>query len=118
MKILMLAPNWCLVCLPRLRTLLRVILLTGFLAGCIVFPGCAGKSGGPVIEPVNKTSDGVAIKGYDPVAYFVDGKPVKGNSGFEYVWTGAKWYFSSAEHRDLFIGNPEILKKPMRTGQI
>ncbi len=31
------------------------------------------------IEPINKTSDGVAIKGYDPVAYFTDGKPVKGN---------------------------------------
>ncbi len=59
------------------------------------------------IEPINKTSDGVAIKGYDPVAYFVDGKPVKGSRGFEYVWMGAKWHFSSPEHRDLFIKNPE-----------
>ena len=59
------------------------------------------------IEPINKTSDGVAIKGYDPVAYVVDGKPVRGSRGFEYVWIGAKWLFSSAEHRDLFIKNPE-----------
>jgi YHS domain-containing protein len=59
------------------------------------------------IEPINKTSDGVAIKGYDPVAYFVDRKPVKGSREFEYVWMGAKWHFSSAEHRDLFIKNPE-----------
>ncbi len=59
------------------------------------------------IEPVNKTYDGVAIKGYDSVAYFTDGKPVKGSRGFEYVWMGAKWHFSSAEHRDLFIENPE-----------
>jgi len=59
------------------------------------------------IEPINKTSDWVAIKGYDPVAYFVDRKPVKGRREFEYVWMGAIWHFSSAEHRDLFIKNPE-----------
>jgi len=59
------------------------------------------------IEPINKPSDGVAIKGYDPVAYFTDGKPVKGNRAFEYVWMGAKWHFSSAAHKDLFIKNSE-----------
>jgi YHS domain-containing protein len=59
------------------------------------------------IEPVNKTADGVAIKGYDPVAYFTDGKPVKGSKAFEYVWMGGKWHFSSAAHRDLFIKDPE-----------
>lgn len=58
------------------------------------------------IETINKTSDSVAIKGYDPVAYFTDGKPVKGNRALEYVWTGAKWHFSSAAHKDLFIRNP------------
>lgn len=59
------------------------------------------------IEPVNKTPDGVAIKGYDPVAYFTDSKPVKGGKDFEYVWMGAKWRFSTAGHRDLFIKNPD-----------
>lgn len=59
------------------------------------------------IESINKTSDGVSIKGYDPVAYFIDRKPVKGSREFEYVWMDAKWHFSSAEHRDLFIRNPE-----------
>src|ERR1700690_4350384 len=59
------------------------------------------------IEPVNKTSDGVATKGYDPVAYFTDKRPVKGNKEFEYVWMGAKWHFSGTEHKDLFIKNPE-----------
>jgi len=59
------------------------------------------------IEPVNKTSEGTAIKGYDPVAYFINGTPVRGSGGFEYVWMGAKWHFSSAENRDLFIKNPE-----------
>jgi YHS domain-containing protein len=59
------------------------------------------------IDPVNKTSDGVAIKGYDPVAYFTDRKPVKGSRDFEYVWMGAKWRFSNARHKDPFIKDPD-----------
>ncbi|MFI5295006.1 MAG: YHS domain-containing (seleno)protein [Thermodesulfovibrionales bacterium] len=59
------------------------------------------------IDPVNKTSDGVAIKGYDPVAYFTDRKPVRGSRDFEYVWMGAKWRFSTAGHKDLFIKDPD-----------
>ncbi|WP_348674682.1 YHS domain-containing (seleno)protein [uncultured Abyssibacter sp.] len=49
----------------------------------------------------------VAIKGYDPVAYFTDGKPVEGKEAFETQWEGATWRFASAEHRDLFAANPE-----------
>ena len=59
------------------------------------------------IDRVNKTSDGVAIKGYDPVAYFTDRKPVKGSREFEYFWMGAKWRFSTAGHKDLFIKDPD-----------
>jgi YHS domain-containing protein len=59
------------------------------------------------VDPVNKTSAGAALKGYDPVAYFTEGKPVKGLSEFQHEWMGAKWYFLSAANRDLFIANPE-----------
>ncbi len=48
----------------------------------------------------------LAISGYDPAAYFTDGKPVPGVSEFEYVWHDARWHFVSAAHRDLFVGNP------------
>lgn len=48
----------------------------------------------------------LAIKGYDPVAYFTDGKPVPGRSEFEYQWDAYLWRFSSAEHRELFRANP------------
>ena len=41
-------------------------------------------------EPVNKN----AVRGYDTVAYFQEGKPVKGSDQFAYEWMGAKWYFS------------------------
>src|SRR5262245_225722 len=48
----------------------------------------------------------LAISGHDPVAYFTDGKPVPGLTEFEHVWNDARWRFSSASHRDLFVGDP------------
>lgn len=59
------------------------------------------------VTPVNTTPDGVAIKGYDPVAYFTQNKPVQGSAEFEYPWNGAKWRFASREHRELFRADPE-----------
>jgi YHS domain-containing protein len=50
---------------------------------------------------------GVAIEGYDPVAYFTDGKAMKGSEEFAYEWLGTPWYFANAEHRDMFAANPE-----------
>ena len=50
---------------------------------------------------------GIAIHGYDTVAYFTEGKPVKGSSEFSTQWQGATWLFSSAANRDLFKANPE-----------
>ena len=48
----------------------------------------------------------LAIKGYDPVAYFTDGKPTAGVSTIEYEWDEHLWRFSSAEHRELFKADP------------
>lgn len=48
-----------------------------------------------------------AILGYDPVAYFTDGKPMKGDDAYVTEWMGAKWKFASAAHRDLFKAEPE-----------
>lgn len=50
---------------------------------------------------------GKAIRGYDPVAYFTAGKPVKGNENFKFSWNHADWYFSSQQNLDLFKSNPE-----------
>jgi YHS domain-containing protein len=57
-------------------------------------------------SPVNIDSNGVAIKGYDPVAYLTMDKPVKGNNNFEYEWKGAKWRFSTDNNKKLFIEDP------------
>ena len=58
-------------------------------------------------DSINKNPAGVALKGYDPVAYFTEGKPVKGLNDFTYEWMGAEWHFSSAANRELFIASPE-----------
>ncbi|MFQ5995727.1 MAG: YHS domain-containing (seleno)protein [Acidiferrobacterales bacterium] len=51
--------------------------------------------------------DNVAIKGYDTVAYFTEGQPMKGKSKFVASWNDAEWHFANAAHRDLFTANPE-----------
>lgn len=57
-------------------------------------------------KPIFATKAG-AIKGYDPVAYFKEGKPVKGDGEQKLEWKGATWYFSSEENKNLFEANPE-----------
>ena len=58
-------------------------------------------------EPVNKDRQGVALSGYDPVAYFRETRPVKGSEKFTHSYMGATWRFASAENRDLFAAIPE-----------
>ena len=57
--------------------------------------------------PINTDDVGVAIKGYDTVAYFTDNQAVKGTPEFETLWQDARWHFASAEHRDMFKTDPE-----------
>jgi len=57
------------------------------------------------VTPIYQTGEG-AIGGYDTVAYFTVGKPVKGSKEFTHQWNGANWHFSSAENRDLFKSAP------------
>jgi hypothetical protein len=59
------------------------------------------------VDPINKDRQGVALKGYDPTAYFQQSKPVKGSPEFAYEWSGALWHFESAQSRDLFKAHPD-----------
>ena len=59
------------------------------------------------VKALEKETFGVAIKGYDPVAYFTDSKAVKGSEKYSYSWNEAVWRFSSAAHRELFAANPK-----------
>ncbi len=55
---------------------------------------------------LNLDKTGVAIQGYDPVAFFTDNKPVKGDAKFPLRHNGAIYLFASKEHRDLFKAEP------------
>lgn len=82
----------------------RTPLNSALLFLCLIVFSCSATSSH---SQINADSDGIALKGYDPVAYFTMGKPVKGEKQFSHEWKGAKWLFASQEHKDLFMASPE-----------
>lgn len=50
---------------------------------------------------------GLAIQGYDVVAYFTIGQPTKGTREFTHKWMGATWQFANSKDLELFKANPE-----------
>jgi YHS domain-containing protein len=80
-----------------------------FLAAAAAAGLAAGAlTAGPAqaLDPIFNT-DGLAIQGYDPVAYFTEGKPVYGKPEFTHDFAGATWQFASAANRDAFAAEPE-----------
>lgn len=55
---------------------------------------------------VNVDGNGIAIKGYDPVAYFTAGAPQRGKKDITSKHQGATYRFASAENKALFDANP------------
>jgi hypothetical protein len=92
----------------KLNSKVRKLTLLGFLPAAVlaavvaiwVVPGKAQK-------PVNTDKFGIAIKGYDTVAYFTEGRALKGKPEYEVSYQDARWRFSSAANRDLFKDDPE-----------
>ena len=58
-------------------------------------------------EPQAFATGGIAINGYDPVAYFTQSKPVEGDPAITSDWLGAKIQFVSTEHKALFDADPD-----------
>lgn len=78
------------------------------LPSFVLLLALAGALPALAISPVNKTLlGGIAIDGYDPVAYFSEARPVEGKKEHSFEWRGAVWRFASAEHRELFAKSPE-----------
>ncbi|MFT5486386.1 MAG: hypothetical protein ACI9JL_001347 [Paracoccaceae bacterium] len=88
---------------PVRRVLAVFTLAFAMLAGAsLMQPAAAGKvwfEGG--------VFGSAAVRGYDVVAYFTQGKPVEGKRDFAHKWNNTTWRFASAAHRDLFAANPE-----------
>ena len=57
-------------------------------------------------EIVNTTAAGIAVDGFDMLAYFELGRPVKGRNDLSVIYKGAQWLFASPGHRDTFAANP------------
>jgi YHS domain-containing protein len=60
-----------------------------------------------MMTKIDKNKMGVAINGYDPVAYFTDSKSEMGKKEFSYKWNDAEWYFANKNHMELFKENPD-----------
>ena len=75
---------------------ISVLVIINFFISLSLF---AQKS--PVFE-----QSGKAIRGYDPVAYFNEAKPVMGKDELVYIWNNSNWYFSSQQNLDSFKTNP------------
>src|SRR5260370_9985054 len=73
------------------------------LAAVVAIPAFAQEQ---KVPRVDASAKGIAIKGYDTVAYFEQSQAVKGSPKFEYTWNGAKWLFAPAAHRDGFAKDP------------
>lgn len=76
---------------------MRALILIALLIAC---------STPPTNDLVFGTTDG-AIQGIDPVAYFTEAKPVKGDAQYTYKYLDQRWQFSSQEHLEMFKENPE-----------
>lgn len=50
--------------------------------------------------------DGVALRGYDPVAYFTDARPAKGSAEHAARYQGSTFHFASKSNRDAFAADP------------
>jgi hypothetical protein len=74
--------------------------------GCLL-PVAAARAG-TTEEIVIDRLTGLAINGYDPVAYFVDGKAVPGQGEYEYAFAGAVWRFRNEGNRAAFVAAPEV----------
>jgi enamine deaminase RidA (YjgF/YER057c/UK114 family) len=72
------------------------------------FAVLVGLSLATVLVPAARSEETkLSISGYDPVAYFTDGKPVQGKSEFEYSWHKLRWRFADGAHRDMFVKDPD-----------
>lgn len=88
------------------RAFLTIILAAGagLFAAPVLFgsPAFAGKQ-----EIFTGLKPGVAVAGYDPVAYFTQNMPVMGKASIAHEYGGAQWHFSTAANRDAFKADPE-----------
>ncbi len=85
---------------------MRIRLTTVFVAmsAALLLTGFALPAG--AVEEFNVSDDGIAIHGYDPVAYHRSQAPIEGSRAYRATHDGSTYFFASAENRDTFIADP------------
>ena len=72
---------------------------------------CRGRGQGQSLQDgrghLDQVDHHVVLQGHDPVAYFTERKPVKGDSKISYDWDGERYLFASAGNRGKFIADPD-----------
>ena len=93
----------------RQRKLCLIGLAAGLMAAGLglVAPALPTRAGTSEWVVADRYS-GLAISGYDPVAYFVEGRAVAGRGDLEHALAGAVWRFRNAGNRAAFIANPDV----------
>jgi len=86
------------------KTIVFAFVAAALLSACVAPPGKVSVSK-PV--PALNASGGVAVRGFDVVSYFTDGKAIEGDPASSFVWQGITWQFATAEHRAKFASEPE-----------
>ncbi len=69
-----------------------------------IFAGACSRREG--VDSVNTDPSGLAVRGYDAVAFFAEEAAIQGSPAFEYTWNGAKWLFATAENLEKFKADP------------
>lgn len=82
------------------RAVIAALLSLGLIAS-LVPPAAAAQD-----DVYTGRFSSLAVSGYDPVAYFEQGKPVEGSGDLEYEWNGATWRFATAANRAAFMADP------------
>jgi YHS domain-containing protein len=78
------------------------------LVGLPVLATLAGGRASRAAEPASPAREKrLALKGYDPVSYFTEGRPEKGSAEYSATFDDATYWFKSAEHRTLFVNDPD-----------
>ena len=74
-----------------------------------LFVAIAGSAAAGTDSPVPAVNadQGIGLKGYDPVAYFINGAPTKGSEQYSLAWKGVTYRFASAGNLEKFKADPE-----------
>jgi YHS domain-containing protein len=70
------------------------------------WPGLVARNGTPAAALINVDESGLALEGYDPTAYFLDGKPRKGSPEISRTYQGATYRFVDNDHKNAFEREP------------